>query len=349
MKIKHFFPGGNTADGFVNRFEGIIPPWDDNKRIFVLKGGPGVGKNTFMQRLGQTAVQKGYDVEYFHCASDGDSLDAVRIPKVGFTMLDGTAPHIIDPVTPGAVDGIMNLGVFLREDLLAKSRTKIRALQRQNSLGYQHTFAYLSAAGTLKRDEDKILVDTIDRQVLRYAVCSSLQLPSAADGQYPQARALFSAAITPSGIIEHMDTIAEGARIVLLSGPKAVAAEWIKTADALAGFYGLRRELFSTPLTPEQPAHLLLPDLDLCYTTCDTCAYTQQLDLTPLCSNDVLTQYEALAEQHAPTTQSLITAALSALSSTKKIHDDIETFYKTCMDFAALNQYLDTFFENLSL
>ena len=85
---KHYFPVGNTSKGFVNYFDGIVAPWVDNKRVFVLKGGPGVGKNTFMNLFSKRARERGYAVEHFHCASDANSLDAVHIPSIGVTMLD---------------------------------------------------------------------------------------------------------------------------------------------------------------------------------------------------------------------------------------------------------------------
>ena len=41
-KIRKIFPGANTSNGFYSYFDYIIPK--DVKRIFCLKGGPGVGK-----------------------------------------------------------------------------------------------------------------------------------------------------------------------------------------------------------------------------------------------------------------------------------------------------------------
>ena len=48
-KIRKMFPGGNTANGFYSFFDYIIP--QDVNRIFCLKGGPGVGKSSFMKKI----------------------------------------------------------------------------------------------------------------------------------------------------------------------------------------------------------------------------------------------------------------------------------------------------------
>ena len=50
MNPLHFFAGGNTAQGFFPCFEDILPE-DRRKRVFYLKGGPGVGKSTLMRRV----------------------------------------------------------------------------------------------------------------------------------------------------------------------------------------------------------------------------------------------------------------------------------------------------------
>ena len=106
--IRHLYPGGNTSRGFYSYYDQVIRP-EAATRIFILKGGPGVGKSTLMRRLGEEIAEH-RDVEFLHCSSDNDSLDGIVVPSAGVMMVDGTAPHIVDPVLPGAVDGIVNLG-----------------------------------------------------------------------------------------------------------------------------------------------------------------------------------------------------------------------------------------------
>ena len=56
--IKRVFPGGNTPLGFFSYYDYIIPT--DAERIFVIKGGPGVGKSTFMKKIGEAMLDSGY-------------------------------------------------------------------------------------------------------------------------------------------------------------------------------------------------------------------------------------------------------------------------------------------------
>ncbi len=93
-KIIHYFAGGNTARGYYSLFESNIADLD---RIFILKGGPGTGKSTLMKEIGVHWLGKGYNVEYLHCSSDPDSIDALIFPTLKVGIVDGTAPHVIEP------------------------------------------------------------------------------------------------------------------------------------------------------------------------------------------------------------------------------------------------------------
>ena len=84
-KIRHMFPGGNTPAGFFSYYDQIIRP--DAARIFVIKGGPGVGKSTFMKKMGEALLRLGYDAEFHHCSSDPDSLDALKVPALNIALL----------------------------------------------------------------------------------------------------------------------------------------------------------------------------------------------------------------------------------------------------------------------
>ncbi len=89
--IKKVFPGGNTSKGFHSFYDQIIPV--DAERIFVLKGGPGVGKSSFMRTIGEEFVNLGYDIELLYCSSDNRSLDGLVIKKANVALIDGTAPQ----------------------------------------------------------------------------------------------------------------------------------------------------------------------------------------------------------------------------------------------------------------
>ena len=64
--VTNFFVGANSGEGFQNLFSEVVD-LADTYDLMVLKGGPGVGKNTFMREIGRCMEAAGAPVEYLWC------------------------------------------------------------------------------------------------------------------------------------------------------------------------------------------------------------------------------------------------------------------------------------------
>lgn len=151
-----FFAAANTEHGFRSLFPVCFSP-EEHRRIYVLKGGPGTGKSTLMKNVGFAAEANGYEAEYFYCSSDTASLDGVRIPALGVAILDGTAPHRVDPVYPGAVERIVDLGEAFDDAGLEKKKREIVSLCGAKDEAYRTAYRYLAAAGRVAQEIDALL------------------------------------------------------------------------------------------------------------------------------------------------------------------------------------------------
>lgn len=91
------FFGAATVNGNIN----YIPEVTRGiaKRYFI-KGRPGTGKSTFLKRIAQEALARGFDTEIYHCSLDPDSLDLVAIRELNICLFDSTAPHEYFPTLP---------------------------------------------------------------------------------------------------------------------------------------------------------------------------------------------------------------------------------------------------------
>lgn len=94
-QVTNFFLGANSGSGFQNLFSEILDV-NDTFDLMILKGGPGVGKNTFMREIGRTmeAARGGCGIPMV--LGDPDSLDGVVIPSIRCGVCDGTSPHVMD-------------------------------------------------------------------------------------------------------------------------------------------------------------------------------------------------------------------------------------------------------------
>jgi hypothetical protein len=325
-----FFPGGNTSQGFFSRFQNILPK-EDVKRKIILKGGPGVGKSTLMKRIAEKLSKDGHEIEYFHCSSDPDSLDGISAPELGFALIDGTAPHIMDPVLPGAADGILNLGECLNEEQLSKSRLPIREAMEEISRCFLRAYDYLGAAapllcGSTREWREKTppgAVSSLSRNL------AEKWLPHG-EGQARE-RELFSEAFTPQGFLSLLPSL-------LLDRVACIAAPWGLSAHpvlALLRDAALNRGIpvlsLYNPLLPQELSHLNLPTLNLSIVTGPVEKPWETVNLQEALSLPQGLSREQTFDKNAH--ELLLQRAVESLKEAKARHDDLEKYYTAAMDY----------------
>lgn len=86
--------GTNTIEGSVNNVPHLIQTV--NKRYYV-KGRAGTGKSVFMNKVADACLEKGFDIELYHCSFDPSSIDMVLVRQLDFCIFDSTDPHEFSP------------------------------------------------------------------------------------------------------------------------------------------------------------------------------------------------------------------------------------------------------------
>jgi len=140
---KFLFLGANTADGFVGFYNKLIDMYD-LKKLYILKGGSGIGKSTLITKFADAFTNHNRD--FIICAGDPKSLDGVIIPYLRIGIIDGTHPHMIDPIYPGIVDEIINLGEYIDPSKVTANKRTVKELQQKKALHYKHAYAHLNSA-----------------------------------------------------------------------------------------------------------------------------------------------------------------------------------------------------------
>jgi len=147
---ERYFAASNTKDGFVSYFDEIFSD-SSCDRVFILKGGPGVGKSTFMKKLFKMSNDMGYSCELFHCSSDPLSLDGIIVKEKRVAVIDGTNPHSAEPVLAGAREIIVDLGKAWNIDKLYKNRSEISELSQKKKNCYSECYGFLHAKSVMDR------------------------------------------------------------------------------------------------------------------------------------------------------------------------------------------------------
>lgn len=146
-----YFLGANSPTGFYSLYDQLLPP-EQASAIYILKGGPGCGKSTLMRRVAALAQEAGEPVEYILCSGDPDSLDAILLPGKKAALVDGTAPHVVEPKYPGVVEQYINLGKCYDHNGMEGLRTAIISCMRGYKGHYQRAYRCLDAAAELMYD-----------------------------------------------------------------------------------------------------------------------------------------------------------------------------------------------------
>jgi len=156
---KKLFAGANTPDGFVG-FYGDLVDMYDLKKLYILKGGSGVGKSTFIKNF--AAAFDDEDKTMLICSGDPKSYDGVIFPSRKLGIIDGTFPHMVDPVYPGIVDEIVNLGDFIRWDKIKATRQQLSELYTAKKNLYATAYDALKKAREVHNQIEALYAGAID-------------------------------------------------------------------------------------------------------------------------------------------------------------------------------------------
>lgn len=358
-KTRDIFLGGNTGNGFTSFYGQVVT--EETKHLYILKGGPGTGKSTFIMQAGEEIRRRGFPVEFAHCSSDNNSLDGVVFPSLGIAMVDGTTPHAVDPRYPGAVDEILNFGVYWDKKGIKNQTKTILELTRTGGLYFSKAYAYLKAAAVIHREWSRANRRLAEEEQLR-AITEEIQneirrrTRTRMEKQLhdPNQRAhthigkgtfrrLFASAITPDGLVHYLESIFQDAQLLyLLEGPPGCGQERIINSLLwTAEEKKLTVEIFYCALCPEKIDHLWFPDLEVGVVSstpphqypASKDARMLNLETIPAAKNSFLTE----AEEAQPVLAGLIEKAVAWLRRAKTVHDELEDCYRPYMNFPALD------------
>lgn len=154
-----YFGASNSFYGFKNYFNTIFKQ-DEIDRLYVIKGGPGTGKSSFMKKV-ISELSESSECEAIFCSSDPSSLDGVIIKhnQNSIAFLDGTAPHATEAVIPGAWDELIDLGKNWDSKWLIGSKEKIESLTKEKAAAYETAYSYLGIAGKCDSMTQKFTTD----------------------------------------------------------------------------------------------------------------------------------------------------------------------------------------------
>lgn len=334
-KTTNFFVGANSGEGFQNLFTRLMD-LEDTYDFMVLKGGPGVGKNTFMREIGRTMEQAGTDVEYLWCSGDPDSLDGVVLPEIRCAVVDGTSPHVIEPKYPAAVDRYVDLGRFYDLTAAKVAAEEVKAHTKAYQAAYVRAYHHLKAARQVELDTVSEVAKTFDRPKAERRVAGILARELRGKGNQAGKTAYrFLGSITHKGYIWRYDSVETLCpKVYEFCDSWELAGPLLERIHQAAVTRGWDTIVCAAPEAPQRIEHLLIPGLGVAFVTSRTDMEYGKKPYRRI-RLDAMTNAEGKAKLRFQTrmTALLRQEGVAALREAKSNHDKLEAVYNPYVDF----------------
>lgn len=334
-QVTNFFVGANSGEGFRNLFAEMVD-LEHTFDFMVLKGGPGVGKNTFMREIGRVMEEAGTRVEYLWCSGDPDSLDGVVLPELRCAVADGTSPHVIEPKYPAAVDRYVDLGRFYDLTAAKADAEAVKEHTRAYQAAYARAYRSLKAARQVELDAVTTVGKTFDAERMKGRIPGIVQRELHKRGnEKGRTTRRFLGSITHKGYVWRFDSVeALCPRVYELKDSWELAGKSLEALHRAAVEKGWDSIICVAPEDPGRIEHLLIPGLGLAFVTSRPGMEYEKKPFRRI-------RLDALAEPEGRSrlrfqqrmTTALREEAVAALKEAKANHDKLEAVYNPYVDF----------------
>ena len=332
----HIFLGANSGGGFCSLYEQLLGGRLDD--LLILKGGPGCGKSSFMRAVAKELTAAGWEAVYVQCSGDPDSLDGALFPARKVALVDGTAPHVLEPTYHVAAERYLDLTRFYNVEATKAARGKIVAHTDAYRAAYADAYHVLRAVDALESerraavraamDFDKLTrrVDAIARREIRGKGAKRARIDRA-----------FLGGMTHQGELCRFDTVdALCPRVYALDDSYGFASAALSRVADAAADAGHDVLLCPNPDRPREAMHVLVPALGLALVT-STARLPYPGEARRHVRVDAMAALGRAEKAKLRLTEriarSLRDEAADALRRAKREHDALEAAYNPCVDF----------------
>ena len=344
-----FFAASNSAHGFQSYYDECFNH-EEIDRVFVIKGGPGTGKSRFMREVSDSAVERGFTRRMIYCSSDADSLDGVILSngKRSIALLDGTAPHVYEPKSPGVREELINLGDFWDSERLKAQRTTIEQCQRAKHLGYRMTYRYLSAYGEIyKNRAEKLLPHVRRKAISEYA--RRLMQPIEAEPAF-EAQTELMGSVGMSGRVRFDTYSVQAKRLYLLEDYRGIGALFMEELYRLAEEKRLRVRVSRDPILPDVIDGLFFMESGVVFVVDEeeNCPYPHNsISMRRFVKTTELRSVRKSLNFDQRMLNAMLGEALAQMQEVRRAHFELEQIYSSAMNFEAKEIFTKNFCNRL--
>ncbi|MDO4945136.1 MAG: ATPase [Ruminococcus sp.] len=337
-----YFLGTMTQYGFSTEFGSIIE--NPDYFTYILKGGAGTGKSSIMKKIA-SEFEDTQDIIRFYCSSDPNSLDAIVLKGSKTAIVDGTSPHVFDPQYPGICQKIINLGDNWNEAELQSHKDEIisvtdknkslmaRAKRFSTALSNVCGDTYFCGLGLISSDKLEGFLERFKKKILGKK--------GSGEGK-KIVRQL--TALTEFGCLTQTETLENFLDVYYMTDDYFACSHLIIEDISKEA----ARRGYNVTLCPSHVfnnnvyEHLLIPETGVALVSVNplTELNTENgkiINLGRFYDKHAVSKLKSRLKMNKLTMKSLSQEIYGTLKSAKAVHDEIEKYYISAMDFEKIN------------
>lgn len=347
------FIAANTYKGFFSYFDELIYG-SENTEVYLIKGGPGCGKSTFMKSIAKAAAEKGCNVEQIFCSSDKDSLDGVVLRDTGKVIIDATPPHSFDMKYPGVNQNIIDFSQFWSKSELKADKTQIIELFNEISERYKTVYGLLKIAGYIQIKMSATLEQrtNIDK-VTEYIKKLIKQNAIVSIESNPEIKNRMLSCFSGDGVITLSETTCKLCdEIIVFEDSADIAHILLNRLASILTKLGYDTLRIHNPLIPESRLEqVLVPQLRLGFVATkhifspdiQSEKIIKKINTKSFTDKEYYSQNKNKFAFLKKSEKEFIDRACNEIKQIKELHDRLESFYIKAMDYNKLNEFTTQF------
>ncbi|MDQ0230006.1 PRK06851 family protein [Metabacillus malikii] len=345
--IRHYYAGGNTAKGFYSLYDCAL---EGLERVYILKGGPGTGKSSLMNKIGQIMESKGIDLEYLHCSSDNNSIDGIILPSYKIGIVDGTAPHVIEPKAPGVIEEYINLGVAWNSAKLREYKQEILLLNEKISATFNKAYDTFASALRAHDEIEEIYISNMNFTEANKLTDELIDkiFKNGYQNKQPTIKHRFLGAATPNGAVDFIQNLTADVpkRYFIKGRAGSGKSTMLKKIVSDGESRGFDVEVYHCGFDPNSLDMVIIRELGIAIFD-STAPHEYFPDRE---SDEIVDMYERCIAPNTDekyqdeikrTTKAYkdkMKEAISYLAEAKELRDQLEAYYIDAMDFSKVEE-----------
>lgn len=336
---QHIFLGALGAHGFAPLFTQLL---EAPLTLYIIKGSAGSGKSTLLRRLERRLAERKQAHILVHCSSDADSLDGIICDGLGFAVIDGTAPHVVEPVYLSGRHRVISLYAYMDIDRLLPFEKEITDLQKENRKLLDAAARSVKSACAVYTQLEATARGCYDSQRCS-AFFSSLakRIIPDATGSCGTLREEFFGAVSNLGYINSFEQNSKAFENVIIINDSlgTAASEGIKLLASRARAAGHLVRLGRNPLSSDGGADSLAIDgLSLLICTNGFLGHcvdrgARIINAARFYCPQKVRENRNKINLYKKSCRLFVDEATQQLAAAKRVHDSIEAYFKNSIDF----------------